>query len=251
MTLETFSALIGSNIGLILLVVAVFSFVVGLPLWVVLYRRLKGAASSGVASGTWKGAQSSVGGTVISPSHRAGHIRTREPAVEAATIQVTSGEEFTLMEVIKQERGRYPRRPLRVEFPQGDFNLAGPFRSVDNLSIEGLSSDLSLLRSSSEVPGLGFECAQNCKVSGFTIHGGVRCSQGNIIIQNCVLQNGDGCVGVEATNNSTVIFSGVIVSRHGGIAIRAAGRSRIILQEPYEIDDNDWVFLEPGCEIVC
>jgi hypothetical protein len=143
-----------------------------------------------------------------------------------------------------------PERPVRVEFSEGDFRLPTPLKLLEHLRLEGISVGTSVLRSASSVPGLRFECVRDCLVKGFTIQGGFRCSQGDVTIRDCIVQNGESQAGIEATEGATVTFSGTIVPRHGGVAIRAAGKSRVILERPYQIDDDDRVFLEPGCEIV-
>ncbi len=234
MNAEILKQFLGSHLEMLMLSVAAVSCLVTFAFWTTLYRRRKDM----VASDAWTllpdGIGSSKGRKKLSDS----------------ILQALPGSEGNLLKTLLYTRKNDPDRPLRVEFPEGKFHFDESLRSLDCLRFEGASSSQSVLTPSNGGPALSFENVEDCMIRGFTLQGGVRCSDSDLTIHDCVVENQNGHAGIEATEGSTVTFSGTISSSGGGIAIRASGRSRVVLQSPFAVHEDDRILMEPGCQVV-
>jgi hypothetical protein len=166
------------------------------------------------------------------------------------SFQITPGCEENLLRTLAYACKNDPERRLHVDFSEGLFNFRHVLSSLSHLCLEGVSSDRSMLVPDAELPTMTFERVRDCLVRGFTIDGGVYCSKSELTMRDCVLHSGRGCAGIEATDGSMVTFSGTIAPQSGGVAIRAGGRSCVILQPPYSIDENDTVLIDRGSKII-
>ncbi|MFH1743526.1 MAG: hypothetical protein ABIH23_31360 [bacterium] len=174
----------------------------------------------------------------------------QEKVVSGESLQVAPGREVNLLKTLMYARKNDPDRTLQVEFSDGLFHFDRALESMDHLRLMGVSHEMSILSGNLDNSALTFDRVQDCLVRGFTIDGGVCCSRTDLTMCDCVIQNGHGRAAIEVTDGSKVTFSGKIDSQRGGVAIRAAGRSCVILQPPYSISDDDCILVDPGSTIV-
>ncbi len=231
---EILRQFVGSHFQMLMLAVIGVSCLVTVAFWTTLYRR----RGDEVPSEAW---------SLLPDGIRNGKDRRR---LSDSILRVLPGTEPNLLKTLVYARKNDPDRPLRVEFPEGVFHFDQSLRSLDRLRFEGTSDGRSILRPTVGEPALRFENVDDCMIRGFTIQGEIRCTESDLTIHDCVVENKNGGAGIEAAEGSTVTFSGTISSAGGRIAIRASGNSRVILQSPFAIHDDDRILMEPGCQVV-
>ncbi len=158
-------------------------------------------------------------------------------------------EEGNLLDAI--ERASMMGHPVPLALPEGSLELSRPLPLAEHTQLIGRGVNKTQIAGVNGQPAIYASGARETALCNIGIRGGVHSRESEISIRGCEISATGTCPGLDAESGSLLTFSGRIVTEPGAIAIRARSGSRIVLEAPFEIQPNDQVVLEPGCEILC
>lgn len=153
-----------------------------------------------------------------------------------------------LQDIINQQETQNPGQPINLELEDSSYTLEESLTFNSQFHLKGKGQKNTQLISIGNQPAIQINDAKNCSIEGVHIKGAVRCSNGEVLVENCHIDANDEGVCIEAYDGSVVTFSGT-VSSEGGIAIHAKGDSKVILKPPYTVSPDDYIVVDPRSRV--
>ncbi|MEW6238747.1 MAG: hypothetical protein AB1656_25455 [Candidatus Omnitrophota bacterium] len=167
---------------------------------------------------------------------------------EAKSATVWLEKSGSLLDLVEQTRKENPRQTLNVVLGQGDFSVEKEMVITSPTRFLGSGVQETRIVAEGRHPAIKIKDAKDCAISNVRVEGGIHCSNGELLVENChIVAQQDG-ICIEAHNGSIITFSGMIRGE-GGIAVRAMGESKVILKPPYTVSGEDYVVLDPKSSI--
>jgi len=167
---------------------------------------------------------------------------------EARQATVWLEKSGSLSDLVEQTRIANPHHTLNVVLGQGDFSVEKEMVITSPTRFLGSGVQETRIVAEGRHPAIKIKDAKDCAISNVRVEGGIHCSNGELLLENChIVAQQDG-ICIEAHNGSIITFSGMIRGE-GGIAVRAMGESKVILKPPYTVSGEDYVVLDPKSSI--
>lgn len=153
-----------------------------------------------------------------------------------------------LQELINRQQEQNPGQPIDLELEDSSYTLEESLQFNSSFHLRGKGQKNTQIISNGNQPAIQVTDAKNCSIEGVHIKGAVRCSNGEVLVENCHIDANEEGVCIEAYDGSVVTFSGT-VSSEGGIAIHAKGDSKVILKPPYTVSADDYIVVDPRSRV--
>lgn len=163
-----------------------------------------------------------------------------------ATIKLK--ESGSLLDIVEKARKSNPKQTLNVVLGSGDFSVEEEMTIDTPTRFLGSGTQDTRIVAKGKHPAIKIKDSKDCVISNVRVEGGIHCSNGELLVENCHIVAQDDGICIEAYDGSTVTFSGMIRGE-GGIAVRALGESKVVLKPPYAVSGEDYVVLDPKSSI--
>ncbi len=174
--------------------------------------------------------------------------RKREITQESKAATVLMNQSGSLLSLIQKAREENPKQTLNVVLGGGDFSVEEEMLIKSPTRFSGAGTQETRIIAEGKHPAITIQGAKDCAISNVRVDGGIRCSNGELLVENCHIVAQDDGICIEAEEGSIITFSGMIRGE-GGIAVRAMGESKVVLKPPYAVSGEDYVVLDPKSSI--
>lgn len=175
-------------------------------------------------------------------------LRYRKTLVRKSEISLSPRKVVSLHELVQQAKNEFTGGVLNVSINKGDYKIDQELTFSQAFRLLGASVTESRIQTLGDYPAIRINDTKDCVVANLRIEGAIQCSNSELVIENCQIIAKNNGICIEAFDGSIVTFSG-IMRGEGGIAIRAKGKSKVILKPPYAVSSDDYIIIDPQSEI--
>ncbi|HPP01142.1 MAG TPA: hypothetical protein PLX83_11140 [bacterium] len=133
--------------------------------------------------------------------------------------------------------------PAEIQLGPGSFIMEDGLRITRPVHLQGNGGEVTRIAAEGDQPAITIQNVKNCSLSHLRIEGTIQCSNGEVRLRDCQIRARGNGICIEALDGSVVVFSGQIQGE-GGIAIRAKGESKVVLQPPYNLSGDDYIVFD-------
>ncbi len=156
--------------------------------------------------------------------------------------------ELSIQDLVDRARRENPNLPLNIILGSGSYTMDEELKVSTPVHLHGASVDKTRIVANGDHPAITIQNTKDCSLTNVCVEGAIQCTHGELTLKNCHIVAKEDGICIEAHDGSVVTFSGTI-SGEGGIAIRAKGESKVILQPPYAVAGEDFIVVDPKSQI--